>query len=68
MEVRDHFHALSALRPGNNRGTHWIGGWLGSTASPDFVEKTDFFALLGPNPGSSLHRLMLELLYVGTTK
>jgi hypothetical protein len=68
MEVRGQLHALAALPPGINRGTHWVGGWLGSTTSLDVVEKTDFFAVPGPNTGSSLYRLMIELHYVGTTK
>lgn len=30
MEVRGQLHALSALPPGKNHATHWMGGWVDS--------------------------------------
>jgi hypothetical protein len=54
---------------GNPR-THWIGGWRGSTAGLDGVNKNAFLTLLGlelrplgrPARCQSLHRL----LYTGS--
>jgi len=39
MEVISQLHALSALTPGKNWGTHWIGDWVGPKASLDAVAK-----------------------------
>jgi hypothetical protein len=41
-------HALAALPPPPRKrapGTHWIGGWVGSRASPDDVERRKILLL-----------------------
>jgi hypothetical protein len=39
MEVSSELHALAALPPGKNHGTHRIGGWIGPRAGLDTLEK-----------------------------
>jgi hypothetical protein len=41
MEVSGHLHAPAGLFP----GIHWIGGWVGPSASLDDMEKRKFLAL-----------------------
>jgi hypothetical protein len=45
MEVSGQLHALAALPPGKDPGTHWIGGWVGPRAVLDPVVKRKI-----PNP------------------
>jgi len=40
MEVSGQLHAPAAL-PQRAPGSHWIGGWVGSRAGLDTVNKTD---------------------------
>jgi hypothetical protein len=35
MEVNSQLHALAAISSETKTGTHWIGGWVGSTAGLD---------------------------------
>jgi len=37
MEVGSQFHAPVILTPGNNSGTHYIGGWEGPIAGLDVL-------------------------------
>ena len=37
---RGQVHAAVILPPVNYNGTHWIGGWVGTRAGLDILEKT----------------------------
>ena len=51
MEFSRQRHAPAALSPGNNPGTHLIGGWVGPRASLDGCgERENLFLLLGFEP------------------
>jgi hypothetical protein len=39
MEMSGQLHAPTALPPGKAPGTHWIGGWVGSRADLDAMQK-----------------------------
>lgn len=44
MEASGQLHAPAALPAGKDRGTHWIGDWLGSNTGLDSVRKETFLA------------------------
>jgi hypothetical protein len=67
MEVSGQLHAMAALPPGERApGTHWIGGWVDSSAGLDDMEKRKFLTLPGlelrslgrPARSHSLYRLL----------
>jgi len=39
MKENDQPSAAAVLLPVRNRGTHWVGGWVGHRASVDILEK-----------------------------
>jgi hypothetical protein len=39
LEMCDELHALAALPPEKEPGTHWIGGWVGPRTGLGDVEK-----------------------------
>ena len=50
MEVSGQPHAPTALPPGNNGGTHCIGGWMGPRAGLDGYGEQKTSCLLGLEP------------------
>jgi hypothetical protein len=60
MEMSSQLHAPTALIPGKDPGTHWIGGWMELRAGLDAVEKRK-----NPNPrrpACSIITTLTELL------
>jgi hypothetical protein len=56
LEVNVQLHAPVALLPGKEPPvSHWIGGWVGSKAGLDDVERRKFFIL--PRLGTAISRL-----------
>jgi hypothetical protein len=48
MEVSGQLHAPAGLPPGKKaHSTYWIGGWVGTRAGLDDVEKRKFLTLPG---------------------
>jgi hypothetical protein len=48
MELSGQLHAPAALPPRiKPPGTHWLGGWVGPSASLEDVEKRHFLTLPG---------------------
>jgi hypothetical protein len=41
MEKSGQLHAPTALHPGKQPGTHWVGGWASPRAGLDDVEKRE---------------------------
>jgi len=48
MEIKVQFHVVAALPSGNKPCTHWIGGWLGRTASTGVLETVLFLLEFEP--------------------
>jgi hypothetical protein len=57
MEVSGQLHAPTVLAPGEGTpGTHWIGGWVGSTSGLDAVEKNPVPPRNRTSAAQSAHR------------
>jgi hypothetical protein len=56
-------HALAALPPGKELGTHCIGGWVDPRAGLDDVEKGKFLTILGLELRPLSHPAHSQLLY-----
>jgi hypothetical protein len=50
VEMSGHLHSPAALSGERVTGTHWIGGWMGSTAGPDAMKYKKVLAPVGTEP------------------